>query len=675
MRPICLVLLLLVAAPVWAAESPAVRSPRTTASLVTDTDQIEAGKPFQLGLRLRMAPGWHTYWRNPGDAGAPTEIQITVPEGAKAGPIVWPTPVRLPEGPVMTYAYTGELVLPMTLTPGVGPLRIEASANWLVCEKICVPEEGRFSLDLPAGPVAPSAEAPLFAAAAARTPRPSPFAARIAPDGTLSLAGEGLSAATVRDAWFFPAEAGSIDAAAPQQVSVQPGLVQLRLRRGSAEGPLAGVVVLRDQGGQESYFAVDATAGATPTASAPAVPFGRALLFAFIGGLILNLMPCVFPVLAMKAIAIARLSGHERGAVRSHALFYTAGVLLAFATLGALLIALRAGGAAIGWGFQFQSPLFVAAMAWVLLLVGLNLSGVFELGAGLAGIGQELAARRGHAGSFFTGLLAVVVATPCTAPFMGAAIAAAMALPLVLTLAVFVALGLGMAAPYAALAVAPGLAGRLPRPGRWMEVLRGALAFPMYGAAAWLLWVLSVEAGPAGVLAGLIGAVLLAFGAWTLGAAQRASGRFHLLGGGLALAAVLTSAIPLAGLYASPPTPAQDEENAERFSPARLDSLRAEGRPVFVNLTAAWCVTCLVNERVALSPARVRAAFAEHRVAYLKGDWTRGDPSITAFLRAHDHDGVPLYLLYPPSGGEPVVLPQILTEADVLSQLERLGHL
>jgi thiol:disulfide interchange protein DsbD len=609
-------------------------------------------------------------------------VSLTLPPGTIAGPIAWPTPVRLPEGPVMTYAYTGEVVLPMPVTPGPGELSIAASATWLVCEKICVPEEGTFTLALPQGTPSPSAEAPLFAATAARQPRPSPFAAELAPDGTLSLLGAGLSASTVRDAWFFPAEAGAINQAAAQPVQVEPGAVRIGLQpqAGLKPGtPLAGVAVLRDPGGQESALQISATPGppvASRPGAGPGLPLWRTLLLAMAGGLILNLMPCVLPILAMKAVALARMSGKQRGVVRAHALFYTAGVLTAFAALALLLLALRAAGSAAGWGFQFQSPVFVAVTAWVLFLVGLNLSGVFQIGAGLAGVGQDLAARTGFAGSFFTGLLAVVVATPCTAPFIGGAVAAALASPPPAAVAVFLAMGVGLAAPYALLAAAPALARLLPRPGAWMEVLKSALAFPMYAAAAWLLWVISLQAGPDGVLAVAAGMVLLGFAAWAYGLAQvlaRPSRRRLGYAAAAVAAALAVAVLPTIGNGAPAPAAAAAADGIEPFTPARLAALRAENRPVFVNMTAAWCVTCLVNEKLALSAAAVRQAFADRGVAYLKGDWTRGDPAISAFLRHHARDGVPLYVLYPTGHGEPVVLPQILTEAEMLAQLAKVS--
>ena len=672
-----LMTMLLMAPPALALESAPVRSSRAVVTLVSDTEAATPGQPMRLGLRFRLAPGWHTYWQNPGDAGVPAELTLTLPPGAQTGEVQtgevqWPTPVRMPEGPVMTYGYTGEVLLPVSVTPGPDPLHIEASATWLVCEKICVPEEGRFTLDLPPGTPVASVEAALFAAADARMPRPSPFLASIAPDGTLAVIGTGLSAATVRDAWFFPAAWGAVEHAAPQRLTPGDGGISLALKPGqsfAAGSNLAGTLVLRDPGGQETFLAIDAVPGAALTPAA-AVPLAQTLVLALLGGMILNLMPCVFPVLAMKAMALARLSGAALGEVRAHALSYTAGVMVAFGVLGGVLLAVRAAGGAAGWGFQFQSPAFVAAMAWVLFGVGLNLSGVFQVGGRLAGAGQGLASRGGHGGSFATGALAVLVATPCTAPFMGAAIAAALAAPAAVTVLVFLAMGLGLAAPYAVLAVLPGLARLLPRPGAWMDVLRGVLAFPMYAAAVWLVWVVSQQAGPDGVLATAAGLLLVGFAAWAFGLAQGAGGRW--LGRGAALAAI---ALAMALLPTLSPAPAQaaQAEGTERYSAARLASLRAENRPVFVNMTAAWCVSCLVNERVALAPAAVRAAFAAHGVVYLKGDWTRGDPEITAYLREHGRDGVPLYVFYPPGPGEPTVLPQILTEATMLEQLNRAG--
>jgi DsbC/DsbD-like thiol-disulfide interchange protein/cytochrome c biogenesis protein CcdA len=657
--------------PASALESAPVTSARATAALVSDTDTVAPGTPFRIGLRLRLAPGWHTYWQNPGNAGVPPQLDLDLPPGAAAGPIDWPVPQRVPEGALMTYAYTGEVLLPVTVTPAAQwSTSVKAHANWLVCRDICVPEEGEFRLDLPSGTAAASAQAPLFAAFDRQVARPSPWPAVVDGDGMLLVRGPELTPATVADAWFIPDTAGAIRDSAAQPLTVWPGGFTLALRPGKAFRPadgLSGILSIRDRSGLATDVVLRAAAGTVPP-QAPALRLQRVLGLAFLGGLILNLMPCVFPVLALKVVGLA---GVERGKARWQAAAYTAGVLVAFAGLCAALLAARAVGSAAGWGFQFQSPVFVAAMTWLLFAVGLNLSGVYEIGTGLTRSGHRLAVYPGQLGSFFTGLLAVVVATPCTAPFMGVAIAAGLAEPPAVTMLVFLAMGIGLATPYAVLAAVPALWRTAPRPGRWMEVLRQALAFPMYGASAWLLWVVSQEAGPSGVLTTVAGLVLLGFAGWVLGITQGGADRGRRVGQAAAAAALLAALALLSGIEVAPGAPAvAAESGAEPFSATRLAALRAEGRPVFVNMTAAWCVTCLLNERVAIGSDAVRRAFADRHVAYLKGDWTRQDPQITDYLRRNGRDGVPLYVYYPPHG-RPAVLPQILTDNTLLSELDR----
>ena len=707
--------LLLLAAPAQAAESHLVTTPRDTASLVTDTDAITPGQLFHLGLRLRMQPGWHTYWSNPGDAGAPPDLTIT---GAQAGPIAFPAPERLQEGPFTSFAYTGEILLPLTAT-ATATAQIEATANWLICATVCVPEQARFHLTLPAGPAAPSAQAALFAAATANTPRPSPYAAHVTPDGVLWL----QASLPVREALFFPAEPGAIDQDAPQPLTVTRDYLSVALK--PLKQPLSaisGVLRLTDAGGQVENLAVSATPGprpaglAAPTLAGPqpnpaastiaphgpqtatALPAGKsdaaatdviqgtssasppataapgllqALLLAFAGGLILNLMPCVLPILALKAVSLASMSGASRPRVRREAAAYTAGVVLAFCTIGAVILGARAAGSAIGWGEQFQSAVFTTAIGWLLFATGLNMSGVFTIGANVAGVGQGFAARS----SFATGLLAVVVATPCTAPFMGAALAAALSLPALAGMAVFVALGLGLAAPYAALALSPRAARLLPRPGAWMELFRNVLAFPMYAAALWMVWVAAQQTSQIGLAQIFASFLLVGFAAWAYGHLQTRDrpGLLPRLLGASALASLAGSALLLAAIGRAPPAAAAQRTAADfsqPYSPVLLASLRAAHRPVLVDMTAAWCVTCLVNEQVTLAPASVRDAFSRHHVAYLKGDWTRQDAGITAFLRSHDRSGVPLYVFYP-AAGAPEVLPQILTPGIVLARLDK----
>ena len=667
-----------------AAASAPVVSPRATVTLVTDTDRIAAGARFHLGLKFVFAPGWHTYWRNPGDAGAPPTLRLDLPPGTAIGPIAWPAPGRVREGPLMTYAYTGTLLLArgVTLPAGAaGPLPIVATATWLVCKDICVPEHGTFRLSLQAGTPAPSAEAPLFAAAARTVPRPSSWTATLGADGALFVHGPGLDPADIARAAFIPDQPGLLRDAAKQGLQRRADGIVLRLVPASGfaaarahQGAASGVLELAARDGTRRAVLLAPVPGTLPGgAAAPApTPILPLLLGAFLGGLILNLMPCVFPVLAMKALALARASGDRQA--RASAGAYVLGVLAAFAALGGGMLVVRAiTGAVPGWGFQFASPAAVAAMALVIFAVGLNLSGLFEIGGRAAGIGQGLAGRRGMAGSFFTGLLAVVVATPCTAPFMAAAIGGALAAPAASGLAVFLAMGAGLAAPMALLALVPGLGRVLPHPGAWMERLRQVLAFPMYAAVVWLVWILSTEAGPTGVLAIGAALVLAGFAAWTLGLAQRGSG--PRIGRVLAVLGVLGAlAIPAWLAAAAPSAPGERQSDAmpgqAAWSAGRLARLRAVGQPVFVDITAAWCISCQVNRRIALDPARVRAAFVARGVAYLLGDWTRQDPAITAYLRAHGRDGVPLYVFYPAGAAHGRVLPQLLTPGIVLRALD-----
>lgn len=656
--------------PALGFESAPVTTKRTVATLITDTDSVVPGGRVRIALRLRLADGWHTYWHNPGEAGVPVELEPSLSPGATSGPIDWPAPGRISEGSITTYGYLGEVVLPIsvTLASGVSTVSGDVTAHWLACKDICVPEEASFRIDLAAGTGAPSAQAELFKAHDQAVARASPWDATIAADGTLFVHGQGLNSATVVDAWFIPDAPGQIVDGAVQLLSVRDGDFTLGLRPAKGFVPasgLHGVLSVRDRGGSQTDVTLTAEEGPAPR---PAVPLARALLFAFIGGLILNLMPCVFPILAMKAVGFA--AGLAHGRARAHAISYTVGVVTTFICVAIALLAARSAGVSAGWGFQFASPVFVAAMAWLLFGVGLNLSGVFRIDVGFSGAGGSLAAREGHCGSFFTGALAVLVATPCTAPFMAVAIASGLAAPPPVTVLIFFVMGLGLASPYVALSAIPAFARVMPRPGPWMEVFRQLLAFPMYGAAVWLLWVITQEAGASGVLGTAIGFVLLGFAGWSLGITQdsnRTRRRFGWAGAGIAASLAL---VALAGIGAAPAAPIA-ERGSEAFTPARLAALRAEGRPVFVNLTAAWCVTCLVNQRVAISTDTVQRAFAAKHVAYLEGDWTRQDPAISEFLREQGRDGVPLYLYYRPHAATAEVLPQILTESTVLEALGR----
>ncbi|HTI02168.1 MAG TPA: protein-disulfide reductase DsbD domain-containing protein [Acidisoma sp.] len=669
-----------------AAHSLAASTLNNEVKLVSNVDAVVPGQPFRIGLFFGLGQKWHIYWSNPGDAGASPSMTLTLPEGGVAGPIQWPIPKVMNDGPVTSYGYTRKMVpvlLPLTVTPpktiAGSTYHLQVAAHWLVCKDICVPGSADFELALPvqAKSVA-SAEAPLFQAVDRRMPAAKGWKAWIQPDGTLSVDGADASSMSVTSAYFFPEQPGVINQDFYQSLRMQDGRVTLRLKPDAGfkpDAPLQGLLVLTAPDRTETAGRITAQPGIPPVempqhsfwgALVAALTSGRYLDLvgaAFLGGLILNLMPCVFPVLAMKA---AHLSQHAHGEAernRRGGLAYGLGVILSFLLLGALLLGLREGGAAAGWGFQFQSPAFVLAIAWLLFAVGLSFSGVVEIGGRWMGLGHNLTTGGGLGASFCSGVLAAVVATPCTAPFMGAAIAAALAGPPLPGLLIFLALGLGLALPMVILSVIPGIGRILPRPGRWMVVLHQALAFPIYATVLWLVWVAAQEGGPSLLLAVGAGLLLIAFAAW----AWQLGGR---LAGGLALIAVLALAPVLweaRDLHDASPLPTSAQ--AEPFSTARLAALRAAGKPAFVNLTAAWCVTCLVNNRVALDRAAVQLGFRREGVTYLVGDWTKADPAITAYLKAHGRDGVPLYVYYPPAGGQPVVLPQLLTPYLVLKTI------
>jgi thiol:disulfide interchange protein DsbD len=662
------------------------RLPKVHARLIAERAEIAPGGTVVVALEEDIRPGWHTYWRNPGDAGEPTEIKWTLPPGWSAGPIQWPYPKELPVGPLMNYGYEGKVWLLTELkAPPNGPkgvVTLGAAVSWLVCQEVCIPEDA--TLTLPLGvtnspsPPYPTIESQ-FADARAKLPgalmRQSTFSSQDGLELYTALPVSVLSANTT--ARFFPFEEGLIKGIAPQVQGSMDGGIVLRLAPGKnarAMQGLAGVVVLASPDGATHAFEIDARPGIVPSAifvhtppSDLTLPF--ALLFAFLGGLILNLMPCVLPILAMKALAVASHAGKSAREAAHEGLSYGAGAVLSFAGLGALVVALRAGGAAVGWGFQLQEPLVVAGCALLIFAVALNLSGVFEVPG--IGAGDALARRGGWIGAFFTGVLAVAVAAPCTAPFMAAALGFALTQNNVVSLLVFVALGLGFAAPFVLLAFWPSLLQLLPKPGGWMVTFRQLLAFPMYATALWLAWVLGVQSDSSHLVVLCGTALALAFALWALGASQNAQGWKRALGWLPLLLALLATPELLPLLDSAPQAAAAHASSdipSEPFTQARLEALRAQSRPVFVNATAAWCVTCMVNERVALEDSRVRSAFAARHVAYLVADWTRRNAEVTALLNSYGRSGVPLYVYYAPGASEGKILPQILTPDELLRE-------
>ena len=703
----------------WAAaQINPLNSPQKVVGNVITTDQVRAelmafvpdgvgpGKPVWVGLQIAHQPDWHTYWKNSGDSGLPTVLEFKLPAGMDPGEISWPTPKKIPIGTLANYGYEGTVLLPVPLSVAQnfntsvngGQLEIKLKASWLVCKKECIPQEGDFALSIPARS-STAIQAAAFQAAFDATPKPIKTTASL-----IEVAGNALKIslsdlpASLRGKTlaFFPETGNVIEPAAKwtqgwqgtvwtaqvplsaqrtETPTVMPVVVALDKTAYRIEAPVKGewpkvAAAAQMQPALEAAPKANASSGAAPIqASATALTFWAALLGAFIGGMILNLMPCVFPVLAIKVVSFVNVKD-QRTRV-STGLAYTAGVTLSFLALGALLLGLRAAGEQLGWGFQLQSPAVVSGLAVLFTLLGLNLAGMFEFGNVLPSSVASLQARNPTMDSFLSGVLATAIASPCTAPFMGASLGYAVGLPATQALAVFAAIGLGMALPYLAASAVPAVARALPRPGQWMVTFRQLMAFPMFATVVWLVWVLGQQSGidGAGALLGLL--VLLTLVIWAL----------TLKGRARAVIATLSIAAGAYGVWAVGLNITRIQESGspsntltrgwQAWEPGRVEQLTASGQSVFVDFTAAWCVTCQYNKKTTLSNASVLADMAAKKVVLLRADWTRRDPAVTAALTQLGRSGVPVYVIYKP-GRAPVVLSEILSVEDVRAELAKL---
>ena len=660
-------------------------APHVQEALIAEVVSAAPGDAFDVLLRQEIDQGWHTYWVNPGDSGAPLEITWHLPEGASASEFRWPYPVRIPYGPLVNFGYEDEALLLFTVTvPDNYPadeMVISGSGSVLVCADICIPEKVELSLSLPLGERRENESArELFSLARSRLPVPLAVDTWFEfGDGIISLfVGLPVSADDrIRQLTYFPFVSNLIDNTREPQIIFADGGLLLQLTPGfdfePTEADLSGILVVDEDAGDEVLVSSYAFTMQNPGGRSPREDMGllAALLFALLGGLILNLMPCVFPVLSIKILSLVESVNAEGGGIRLHGWAYAFGVLLGFVAIALLLMALRFGGEVIGWGFQLQNPVVVGLLAYLFLLIGLNLLGVFEIGGRLMSLGGGMHAQ-GYGGSLATGLLAAVVAAPCTAPFMGAAIGFALTQSSVVAIAVFASLGAGMATPYLLLCYSPGLLAHLPGPGRWMLVLKQVLAFPMFASAIWLLWVLGIQTGVTGMMQVLGGGLLLTFAIWLVNQFAKESGG-ALIGRLMALL-LAVAAVYLVVMQESGSGQAEvgDSTGETVYSEEALELARRTG-PVFVNFTAAWCITCKVNELNALGMDSVKQAFREQGVTYLKADWTSENPNITRALQVYGRSGVPLYLLYARGAARAEVLPQILTESIILDALESIA--
>ena len=668
-------------------------------------DGVGPGKQVWVGLHIAHQPDWHTYWKNSGDSGLPTVLEWTLPAGIDPGEIAWPAPKKIPIGTLANYGYEGTVLLPVPLTVAQNfngtKLDIKLKATWLVCKKECIPQEGDFALSLPVQS-STAIHAKVFQAGFDAAPQSlSAGSSQIevidvkgvpAIQVTLSglpsmLVGKSLS--------FFPETGSVIEPAAAWTQAWQGRLWQAQIPLSGQRTESPATMPLVVSLGKTAYrmdvpvkgpwpvlvapallpsalengLKANASPGAAPTQPTTSLTFWTALLGALIGGMILNLMPCVFPVLAIKVVSFVQVKD-TRTRLNS-GLAYTAGVTLSFLALGALLLGLRAAGEQLGWGFQLQSPAVVASLAALFTLLGLNLAGLFEFGQFLPSSVASLQAKNPTVDSFLSGVLATAIASPCTAPFMGASLGYAVGLPSTLALAVFAAIGLGMALPYLAASWVPAIARALPRPGPWMVTFKQLMAFPMFATVVWLVWVLGQQSGVdgAGALLGLL--VLLALAIWAL----TLKGRSGQLIAALSIAAcaygIWALGASVTKIQESDSTSSALAKGWQAWQPGRVDQLTAQGQSVFVDFTAAWCVTCQYNKKTTLSNAQVLADFDAKKVTLLRADWTRRDPAVTAALTQLGRSGVPVYVIYK-AGRAPVVLSEILSVEDVRAELAKL---
>jgi len=690
------------------------------ASLVAAEKSLQPGRPVAVALRLVHDPHWHTYWSNPG-IGLATSLAWTLPPGFKAGEIQWPAPLLLKnrQGDVVGNGYEGDLLLPLTLTPpaDLKPgtiIELKARANWLMCEEVCIPGGADVTLVLPVSAEAPSADpewANKIHAVIAGLPRPDPSwavsASRNAETLTLTITPSGqrpAPASSPNDLHFFDDD-GLVAYDLPQTSKVEGGrfilTAQIAKDAQKNTGQLHGVltsengwlpgnslrglridVPLATAAGPVALSAVglakvDAVTArpATGPIMTPRGSLAGTLVLAFIGGLILNLMPCVFPVLGLKILGFVNQAGSDRGKVAAHGLLFALGVLLSFWTLAGALAVLRAGGSQLGWGFQLQSPAFVFSLAALLLVFATNLSGVFEFGLRATAIGGQLQTKSGYTGSFFTGVLATVVATPCSAPFLAPALGAALALSTFQSFVIFTTIAVGLATPYLLLSLFPQAVTVLPRPGAWMETFKQFMAFPLYATVAYLVWVLAGQTSEDGFQNVLFGLVLIALGVWCYGhwrtpGASSARARFGLVGLLLCGAAGLWLGWPSAA--PAVPSPGNAAEIVwEKWSPEAVAIARAEGRIIYVDFTARWCATCQANKKIVFHNAGILRVFADKKIVTLRGDWTNQDPAITRELARYRRSAVPFNLVWLPGRNEPVLLPELLTPGTVLEAVNR----
>lgn len=657
-------------------------------ALVSDLQTAAAGERFYMGLRFELDPEWHIYWKNPGSSGYGVSVDWDLPEGVTVGPLEWPAPKRFEFDGFINYGYSGTvtLLVPVELAEtATEPLQISASVSWLACKTACVPGSAELALSLPLGKKATldPAQKTVFQQARASLPEVWSASPLVYETGERNIRIQ-VPDTEIKEAYFYAETAAWVDADAPQILEREGGasVLTVPLLEGELPSLLAGVLELD---GRSWAVELDSASAAQAVAvygrgwesKLLQTGFGGWLLLAFLGGVILNIMPCVLPVLSLKVFSLLKHAGQTRGQAFAYGLAYTLGVVLSFVALAATLFVLRGLGERIGWGFQLQNPAFVVVLTLLLFVFALNLVGVFEMGVGLVGADSKVARRKDLFGSFGTGILAAVVGAPCVGPLVGGASGVALQADPLTGIAVFAMLGFGMAAPFLLLSIFPKMAVYLPKPGPWMETFKQAMGFVLFAVVVFLLWVVGQSGGAEGMLALLMALFVAALAAWIYGrwaavskakSTRRTATFLALVLGSLAL---VVGAQAVSGAYAAQQgQQAEAKANSwETWSEERVAAELAAGRSVFVDFTASWCLICQVNKRTALRTRATRDLFEANDIVPLEADWTTYDAAITDALESYGRSGVPLYLLHTP-GGETKILPQNLTPAMIREAVE-----
>ena len=643
----------------------------STIELLTESNLIEPGDELLVGFKFSLSPGWHTYWVNPGDAGEGASIKWNLPRDVKASKILWPGPERIPVEPLMTFGYEDEVVLLTKIYTTKNtdiPLTLNALVSWYTCKEICIPQEAEVSIPIKLGFKSPSSSNKLLKQTLENVPTPFKGTYRVQSlDDSYIIQGQFEDNKQYDSIYFFPRFYGLTDYVESQlyeknkdsfSLQVQPS--GLKIEHESFEGVLA-----TEKDGRLSYFEINHSLSSVNSSQEFSVL--TLIIFAFFGGLILNVMPCVFPILSIKILRFVEQSENSSYKTFKQGCLFSVGVIVSFLLIAALLISLKSGGESIGWGYQLQSPIVVSLLFYLFIVMGYIFMSNIIIGSSLARLSLISSSKGDSLESFLTGVLAVIVASPCTAPFMGSAIGFALLQPSFYSILIFLGLGIGFSLPYLILSAKPSLLSFLPKPGQWMETFKQFMAFPMWASALWLLWVLSGQVDSQEIIQVLLGALIITIGLWLLEKNKSESNWVKWM---IRLPFVL---LLIFALWLVPTTYSDSDETQDQlaYTPQLLEDLREENNLVFLNFTADWCITCKVNEAVALKTSEVSKVLAEKNITYLEADWTRKDPIISETLEQYGRTGLPLYILFP-SEGDPLILPEILTEDILLSYLNEV---